>query len=310
MKIRIGQFNMENLFNRIRLLDRERGSRTGKPVDPEKFVKEGGNINMLGWQVEEFGPVSTAQRKATATVISENSPDILAVQEVENLFALESFNRRYLKGQGYAYGMVIDGNDRRQIDVGVLSRHPITHVRSYKWLTDRSGQRLFSRDCLEVDITVSKGPVITLFVNHFKSKIGGGEAKRAEQAKAVSGIVQARFGGTRGKLYAVVGDLNMGPAEPEFKALREGLYNTLERLPKDDRWTHAYVKSRNRVEYEQLDHILASPAMDDAIRSVTVERRGIPIEATRFAGKRFPGVQGTGTEASDHCGVFVDLDVR
>ena len=182
MQLRIGQFNLENLFNRYRLLDHERGARTGKPVDPEKFVREGGNINMLGWQVEDFDTVSSAQRKATAKVIARNAPDILAVQEVENLFALESFARRFLKGLGYRYAAVLDGNDPRQIDVGVLSKYPITHLRSHKWLADEGGARIFSRDCLEVDISIPKGPV-ALFVNHFKSKIGGGSRAARHRRK-------------------------------------------------------------------------------------------------------------------------------
>ena len=309
MHLRIGQFNLENLFNRYRLLDHERGARTGKPVDPEKFVREGGNINMLGWQVEDFDTVSSAQRKATAKVIARNAPDILAVQEVENLFALESFARRFLKGLGYRYAAVLDGNDPRQIDVGVLSKYPITHLRSHKWLADEGGARIFSRDCLEVDISIPKGPV-TLFVNHFKSKIGGGNARRAAQAQAVAAIVEDRFDGTRGRLYALIGDLNMEADETEFAALSAmPLHNLIDTLPLEERWTHAYVKSKKKVEYRQFDHVLASPALKSALRAVHIERRGLQLAAARFAGKRFSGVKERGTQASDHCGVFVDFEL-
>ena len=44
-------------------------------------------------------------------------------------------------------------------------------------------------------------------------------------------------------------------------------------------------------------------------QAVHIERRGLPLEATRFTGKRFSGVKGRGSEASDHCGVFVDFDL-
>lgn len=309
MDLRIGQFNLENLFNRYHLLERQRGARTGKPLDPEAFVREGGNINMLGWQVEDFDTVSSAQRKATAKVIARNAPDILAVQEVENQFALESFARRFLKGMGYTYAAVIDGNDHRQIDVGILSRFPITHLRSHKWLVDGGGERIFARDCLEIDVSMPKGP-LTLFVNHFKSKIGGGAPHRAAQAEAVAGIVEDRFDGTRGKLYAVIGDLNMEADEPEFAALAATpLYNLLDALPPEERWTHAWTRSKKRVEYRQSDHLLASPALKNALRSLHIERRGLPQEATRFTGKRFANVKGKGTEASDHCAVFADFEL-
>ena len=53
---------------------------------------------------------------------------------------------------------------------------------------------MFSRDCLSVDVAVAKGRTLTVLVNHFKSKIGGGADKRERQAARVLEIAQARFG--------------------------------------------------------------------------------------------------------------------
>ena len=133
-KLKIGTFNVENLFLRYRLLKNERGSRSGKPVNYDKFVK-GGHINMLGWSIEDYGPIAKSARRLTATVILKNNPDLLALQEVENIEALIQFNRKYLNNK-YRYMMVIDGNDPRQIDVGVLSKFDFT--------SDRKSTRLNS----------------------------------------------------------------------------------------------------------------------------------------------------------------------
>ncbi|MBN9160743.1 MAG: hypothetical protein BGO98_05155 [Myxococcales bacterium 68-20] len=103
-KITVGTFNTENLFLRYRLLDKERGSRFGKKVDKKQFEEGGGSILMLGVRLEEFGPISKAARKLTAKVIVENDPDILALQEVENLEALKLFNGYFLKRR-YPYSI-------------------------------------------------------------------------------------------------------------------------------------------------------------------------------------------------------------
>ena len=98
--------------------------------------------------------------------------------------------------------------------------------------------------------------------------------------------------------------------ETEFAALSAmPLHNLIDTLPLEERWTHAYVKSKKKVEYRQFDHVLASPALKSALRAVHIERRGLQLAAARFAGKRFSGVKERGTQASDHCGVFVDFEL-
>ena len=60
--IRIGNFNLENLFTRHSLLDTEKSSRGKKPIDPQKFVKEGGTILMLKRQLDKLSLISGNQR--------------------------------------------------------------------------------------------------------------------------------------------------------------------------------------------------------------------------------------------------------
>src|SRR6266404_9389016 len=54
--------------------------------------------------------------------------------EVDNRIALNRFNRQLLPAVGavpYPHVMVIDGNDDRGIDVGLVSRFPIATMRSH-----------------------------------------------------------------------------------------------------------------------------------------------------------------------------------
>lgn len=79
------------------------------------------------------------------------NPDILVLVEVESRPALQQFHDRVLQpllASPCGYNMVIDGNDQRGIDVGILSRYPIQRMRSH--IADRTGARhTFSRDCPE-----------------------------------------------------------------------------------------------------------------------------------------------------------------
>jgi endonuclease/exonuclease/phosphatase family metal-dependent hydrolase len=311
--VRFGTFNAENLFLRYRLLDRERGSGFGKPIDRKEFLEGGGSILMLGTRLDDYGPVSKSLRKLTAKVITANEPAILALQEVENLEALKLFNRHFLANR-YAYAIVIDGNDPRQIDVGLLSKYPIRAVSTHQYDPPGSPvtQRTFSRDCLVAEIAITAKKVLTVFVNHFKSKIGGGAEKRERQARRVLQIARARFGtGLDGGDFIIAGDLNAHWDEPELKSLmgNRRLVNVLRDHVADpaEHWTHYYKKGKAA---EALDHVLLSPSLAARNKApkVTVERRGLGKDIDHYTGPRFSEL--TGKEgASDHCPIFVDLRI-
>lgn len=332
MKLTIGTFNTENLFLRYYFNKRERGSQFAKPIKwkdlltpvvkaetEEEMQKKGGelalNINMLGWELENTGPVSKSARVATAKVILENLPDVLAVQEVENLEALLQFNRQFLKN-AYPYAMVIDGNDMRQIDVGVLSKYDLVSIRSHRFEPKGAGPtgRIFSRDCLEVTIRPTKTAELTMLVNHFKSQIAKDEeqrlkgvARRKAQATRVVEILQERFGKKLSGNFVVAGDLNAGPETEEIQPLLEaGLVNVLDRLPEEERWTHYYKKNKAA---EQLDYLLLSPALAKASKGEPwIERRGLGTDINYYDGERFEQVEGK-EGASDHCAIFMEVTI-
>lgn len=311
-EIKIGTFNVENLFLRYRLLNQERGARRGKPVDYDSFV-ERGHINMLGWSIDDYGPISKSARRLTAQVILENNPDVLAIQEVENLEALIQFNRKYLNNL-YPYMMVIDGNDPRQIDVGVLSRYDFSAIRTHRFEPAGSSpkERIFSRDCLEVELAISKKKRLTLFVNHFKSKIGGGEEKREAQATRVAEIVRERFGNSLSGDFVIAGDLNANYDAPELVPLLglKGLDNIVQtrQLPDAERWTHYYKKGKLA---EQLDYLIISPGISEKNRNAIpyIERRGVGSDIDYYEGERFDANITGKDGASDHCPVFVTLNI-
>jgi endonuclease/exonuclease/phosphatase family metal-dependent hydrolase len=296
--VRVATFNVENLFSRYRFRAN---------VDPN--LDDGFTRNDLAFQIHDDDA-----KRITARAIDAVNADIICLQEVENLGILERFNSRYLGGMRYRHRMLIDSHDPRYIDVAVLSRYPFEFIKSHRAERNSANTTwLFSRDCLEVDVSVN-GDVLSLYVNHFKSMMGGRaetRARRLEQATAVRDIVNdwwqsVDFAGN----FVVVGDLNDYPgAGTALGSLlnHPHLVNVVNRLPANQRWTHYWAGGD---EYRQLDYLLLPrPLADQNPGRPVIERRGLPWRAERFGGQRFDDVGDSDPKASDHCPLYMDLDM-
>lgn len=295
--IRIGTFNCENLFARYRFKQ-----------NLEPTSGDGWTINDMAFDIH-----NDTEKRITAKAIRELNADILALQEVESLETLDRFHSQWLASKPYAHRMVIDTMDPRHIDVGLLSRHPITAVRSYRHRRNKAGtSSLFSRDCMEVDIDV-EGKSLTLYINHFLSMMKGREEsheRRAEQVKAVADILDARWEKKKHKgNFIVLGDFNdYVDKDTSLKPLvkHPHLENVLDRLPADERWTHYWAGGG---EYRQLDYLLVSKTLAEKNSDAepVVMRKGLPYRATQYDGDRFDDVGEHEPKASDHCPLAIDL---
>lgn len=305
-KLRVATFNVQNLFARWRFKE---------GFDPAK-------ANERGWIVEEtqFEELGQDSKEITGQAIKEIDADVLALQEVEGVDTLKRFRDVFLGGfDAYRYVAGIDGNDKRLIDVAFLSRLPIVHVRSYQHLRNpTTGEGLFSRDCLEVDIEVAPGKTLTLFVNHFKSMDPTRKetfGKRELQAAEVKKIIEARFGPNPGsEPFIVMGDLNDyletdEEGESAIKSLVEWdqVENVIARWAPKERWTHYWSW---KDDYKQLDYLLLSQSLAKASSGAPeIMRKGLPKKATAYKGERFAGVGFEWPRASDHCPVVMEINV-
>ena len=310
MEIAIGTFNCENLFRRFRFKDCTTGE--------AQLAIEGNDGFSLDKDLLE--PTMPKSREITAQAVRGINADILALQEVENLDTLRLFNTQFIKN-GYKFQLVIDGNDPRAIDVAVLSRYPFGNIRTHQFdkKSPQSLSRIFSRDCLEVDILLPGSKTLTLFVNHLKSMVGGRPQtmdRRKEQSARVVDIILERFGSDPGKApFVVLGDFNDYYDEPNQPSpglspllSKPWVEDAVSRLPLAERWTHYYDKGS---EYKQLDYILLSKSLATANPGVVpkIERRGLPKRATNVAGPRFPEVGQNEPKASDHCPVVISIAI-
>jgi len=298
--VRLATFNVENLFARYRF---------GSNFDP---TLDGFTINDLAFDI-----LNETEKQITGRVIRELDADILCLVEVENMAILERSNSSYLAKLKYRHRILIDGNDPRNIDVAVLSRHPVTAVRTNRHLRNATNTAsLFPRDCLELDFSVvvdgGETKRLTVFVNHFTSMMEGrpkSRPRRREQVKKVIELADDRFGPAFDGNFAVVGDFNdYMDGETALSGLVDHpqLANGLDRSPESERWTHYFARE---AEYRQLDYLLLGRAFDQrAGNPVPMRvRKGLPWRAERYDGPRYEEVGENKPKASDHVPLAVDI---
>lgn len=294
--------------NHGRLLTRDNGTTT---------IEVNGRADWIGWVELINAPVNQAAVTNTGRIMKLLDADVLAVIEAESRPSLERFSEQVLKAVGfkpYPRIMLVDGNDDRGIDVGVLARdaYPIRTIISHVDDRDAKGNRLFSRDCAEYEIGLPSGQSLWLLVNHFKSKGYGPPAastarRRIQAARAREIFDQRRAQGA--EFVALVGDLNDTPdskaLEPLFK---DGKLRDVSFHPKyqsDGRpgtW-------QNGVKANKLDYIILSPALEKKVIRAGVERRGVWAGQSGDIFPHIPEITTEAEAASDHAAIWVELDV-
>lgn len=251
----------------------------------------------------------------TAKVVKAVNADIMCLVEVEDRPLMQNFRTDQLPNTSgfktYNNIMVIDGNDPRGIDVGVMSRHPMNLMRSHADATTGNGRsKIFSRDCLEVEIILPGGESLWILCNHLKSKGYGEQAENDRRRKAqATRIAEILSEYDLSKEYVVVaGDLNDTPDSDPLKPLISvpGLHDVLELqfgTSMDERWTYHYKSN------EQIDYLLISEALRQRFSQAGVERRGIhKVDVfSNGAIQPFNTITHWTHAASDHAAVWADF---
>ena len=318
MSIRIATFNVENL---IRRFSAGRDRRTGAWIpDPavglfDHETEAEGRLIERALQVA----ISDDQRQLTAQSIRDCDADVLALQEVDGLEVLRWFHDRYLAralDEPYEHFALLEGNDRRGIDVAVASRRGLPiRVMSNATLTYRdldlfdddlrrwgvtADDRIFKRDALEVEVETPEG-VLTLWICHFKSMTEGRDrtmAVRRAEARAVRRLVETKFGARTAEAnWMILGDFN--DHRDKLRLVRgeggtlDAVFERVETSGLDpfhaDRFAQDLVERLPPIErwthhwaegreLSALDHVFVSPALAKANPEArpTVIRAGLP----------------------------------
>ena len=177
--ITIMSFNVENLFDSLD--DEGKNDSTYLPretKDDPAHVAECERIEVERWRNDclyldwSEDAVDFKLEQLANTILDVNDglgPDIIALQEVENLRVLNRLRNEYLSAAGYGEAILIEGRDIRGIDVAFLSRlpvvdEPVLHPLDMSDFPDRADD---TRGVLEATFELPDGERLTGFSVHF-----------------------------------------------------------------------------------------------------------------------------------------------
>ena len=324
MIVRVGTFNLNNLFSRfnfqgeVSAIPSEGVGGITLTFDQDQFTVR----TFTGRLVRAKDSTDTLEiARRTKEVMNA---DVLAVQEVEHIEILKQFNREHLENL-YPHIALVEGNDQRLIDVGILSKLPIGTIVSHQTAVhpDEPNRRVFSRDLLQVEILDNNGDkLFTIYNTHLKSHFvpfgedpeqGAIDAnnRRKRQAETISRIL-SRMERANSR-FVLAGDMN-DPPDSEFLAPmltvdNQPLVNSLENPeqtrpakaetpgqgpgPQSSAWTHRFNPPGPEFpRYELFDHIWVSQSLAERFSNSTIDRR------TKHDG-----------DGSDHDPAWIDLDI-
>jgi endonuclease/exonuclease/phosphatase family metal-dependent hydrolase len=336
------QFNRfdEGPFALIRKI---RGSIFKRPRSGGIEVVATGRSSWVGWAELKTESVNDTAILNTGRVIRDVDADIFAVVEAENRIVLRQFADFAFKRvwdetdeeiRPYTEIMLIDGNDDRGIDVGLMTKagYEIGLMQSHVYdlakeidenerpSTLSSESRIYSRDCPEYAVTTPDGETIWILPNHFKSKYGGNNQKsidkRTAQAIQTRNIYH-RLIADGHENVVVLGDFNDTPDSEPLQPLLDSdlkdvsdhdLFDTGEfkgREGTDERGMGTYGLGNDS---DKIDYLLLSPALFERVTSAGLFRKGAWPGSRPKRWTVYPTLTEKIHVASDHHVIWVEID--
>ncbi len=245
-------------------------------------------------------------------------PDILILEEVENQRVLDRLNKEYLQKAGYITATLIEGEDRRGIDIGVLSRFPLASDPRLVLIdftpdkNDPSWKAPKTRGIMHVPLKLPSGDVLYVHGVHLPSQANPVQ----ERIDAVNTLNKLNEQFANKTMAVVGGDFNITEAENQ----KDGLFSKL----LSSHWLVSHLigcfdckgTHGHRGEWGFLDALILTkslgpdgkaPYMVD-LKSIQVPKHGKHQLRSNGFPNRFDNEKKTGT--SDHLPIYLELKPR
>ena len=236
-------------------------------------------------------------------------PDVIGVAEVENTGVLYKLLNSSLLRK-YDYKVVhYDSHDRRGIDVALLYRSSLFRkVSSSVTVPEYDGQKLLTRDILQVCLESVDGKRMNILVNHHPSKYGGSQASESRRDAAMTAmrnLCDSLAVADSGVPVIAMGDFNDTPDGEHFRMLDGVLVNKADSLFRAGQGT-----IRFEGKWELIDMFMVSESISE---KSSMEILQVPFLMTYE--KKYPGLKPLRTYSgpryiggvSDHCPVVLKV---
>jgi endonuclease/exonuclease/phosphatase family metal-dependent hydrolase len=310
-RLTIMTYNVENLFDTTH--DADRDDFTYLPLalkktlpDQAENCKKMGSPGFIKECLEldwSEAVLNTKLTRLSDSILAVNGvgPDILLVQEVENQNVLDMLNKKYLAAAKYQTSVLIEGEDKRGIDVGVLSRLPQAEPAKLHLIDftpppkklDANGneipsdwKRPLTRGIIEVPLKLPTGETLYVFAFHFPSQ-SNPSWQRRDAVNMMNKLIKAKGP------YALViagGDCNITAAEEAKNQYVHDILGaewTVSHIAgcKDCAGTEAFFEKNKstgetKLSWSFFDILLFSPALSDGGASYRLDTQSIRIQNT------------------------------
>ena len=304
-------------------LRRIRGGLIRRPRSGPPEIIATGRGDWIGWLEFKTQPVNETAIHNTGRVIRDIAADVLAVVEAENRITLKMFsdavlahvNAEVAQPITYDQVMLIDGNDERGIDVGLMARggHRIGAITSHIDDLNPRGEPIFSRDCPEYHVTTPSGARVIVIPNHFKSKYGGNDAASRNRRRAQATRTAEIYATLRAQGHdniVILGDLNDTPDSAELAPLlgtdlRDvGTHPSFETGAFAGKGTHDLGNDTAK-----LDYLLLSPALWGRVTASGLFRMGNWPGSSPKRWPVYPTLTRKSHAASDHHPIWAEISL-
>jgi len=309
--IRVGSYNMLNFFD-----DEINHNPALKPRSKDTSYELSDIIGSDGKQIPH---TSDERHKELAKVIIALDADILALQEVESKEALAWFNDNYLQDMGYDYVVSEEVGYYRGIEQSLLSRFPITDVKTWTnvelskverkgggWTDIPSGTEniTFQRSPLFVTVQTLDGYELSIFIVHHKA--GRNAWHRELEAVQILSYIEEMSATDPNQNIAVIGDFNAVPWDRSIRAyFRNGLTDSLSHRSEHLKWDDTSPLRITHTSGRMLDYILLNPS---ALEEYVIDSGFVlGSSSEEYNWREDPIPAGY---ASDHCAIAIDMVPR
>ena len=222
---KIAFYNTENLFDTI--------------DDPQKSDNDFLPGAKVSWTSQRYQHKLMNIARVLVAIDSVNLPAVIGMAEVENIGVLNDLITKTPLKRGKYQSILEEGSDPRGIDVALIFRKDQMHYIGHKGFP--AARTFNTRLILYVKLADAKKDTFHVFVNHWKSREGGGnetEIKRLENAASLKHLTDSVLARNPKANIVIMGDFNdepgnkslaeiVGAAKPDQKITPAGLYNLM-----------------------------------------------------------------------------------